>query len=463
MQKILKENYANSMGGSETSFRDRPINIDETGNRKWIRAKQPQGKWYTWRSLVAYLLLSFLVLAPLLRINGNPLMLFDIGHRQFYIFGISFWAQDTNILALIMAVVVVSIVLFTVVYGRIWCGWACPQTLFMEMVFRRIEYLFDGNYRKGNRKPSKGVKKFIKHLVFFLTAILITNVFLMWFIGPQGLLDLITSPIRDNWLGFLIMLGLSIFYFFIYAFFREQVCTMICPYGRMQGVLLDSRSNTVIYDYKRGEPRGAKTEGDCINCNQCVHVCPTGIDIKNGTQLECINCAACIDECNLVMKRIKKPENLIRFDSAVGIEQGKKVLGNARTYAYTTVLLILFGVLVASVIRRTDVESSILRVPGTMYQEVDSEIFSNMYRVKIINKTKSDKNLDIRLLSPEYGTIQLANPESQLPGNGALESILIIKLNKKLLEGKSTALKIGIFEGENLLETKNINFIGPAK
>lgn len=451
------------MKAPETSFRDRPINIDETGKRKWILAKQPKGKWYSRRSAVAWFLLGFLVLGPLLRINGNPLMLFDIGNRQFYIFGISFYTQDTNILALIMAVVVVSVVLFTVIYGRIWCGWACPQTIFMEMVFRRIEYLFDGNYRGGKKKPAKGFKRVLKYLVFFITALLIINVFLMWFVGPQGVLDIITEPISEHWLGFLIMLGLSSFYFWIYVYFREQVCTMICPYGRMQGVLLDSRSITVIYDYKRGEPRGVKADGDCINCNQCVTVCPTGIDIKNGTQLECINCTACIDECNLVMRRINKPENLIRFDSAEGVEKGRKVLGNTRTYAYTAVLLILFGVLISTIIRRTDVESSILRVPGTIYQEVDNNTLSNMYRIKIINKTKSDKTLIIRLLSPSEGEIQLANQETLLTGNGALESILIIKLDKEQLEGKSTAIKIGIFEGENLLEKTDINFIGPAK
>lgn len=450
------------MEKEETTFRDRPLILDESGNRKWILARQPQGKWYRRRSIVAFLLLAFLVLAPLIRINGNPLMLFDISHRQFYIFGISFWTQDTNILALIMAVAVVSVVLFTVVYGRIWCGWACPQTVFLEMVFRRIEYLFDGNYRGGPKKPGSPLRKFFKHLSFFLTSLLITHVLLMWFVGPQGLLDLVNAPIKENWLAFLIILGLSGFYYWIYAYFREQVCTMICPYGRMQGVLLDSRSNTVIYDYKRGEPRGAHAAGDCIDCHRCVRVCPTGIDIKNGTQLECINCAACIDECNQVMERIQKPANLIRFDSAQGIETGKKMLWNTRTYAYTAVLLILFSVLIASVIQRTEVESSILRVPGSLYQVVDGSTYSNMYRLKVINKTKTDKALDVRLLSPAHGELQLTGLENILSGNGALESILIIRLKKQALEGKSTPIEIGIFEGESLLERTSINFIGPS-
>ena len=450
------------MTEQESSYRDRPINIDDAGKRKWVIAKQPKGKWYTRRTILAWFLLAFLVLAPIIRINGNPLMLFDIAHRHFYIFGISIWAQDTNILALMMAVIVVSIVLFTVVYGRVWCGWACPQTLFMEMVFRRIEYLFDGNHRGGNHKKSTGFKALLKHMVFFIISMVITNVFIMWLMGPEGLLDLMKSPIKDNVLIFTVMLGLSIFYYWIYAHFREQVCTMICPYGRMQGVLLDSKSIAVIYDYKRGEPRGAKSEGDCIDCKQCVKVCPTGIDIKNGTQLECINCTACIDECNSVMRKIKKPKGLIRYDSHHGVESGKRVLGGTRTYAYTAVLVVLFGILLATIMRRTDVESSILRLQGTMYQEVDEQTLSNMYNLKIINKTKDDLDLDIKLLSPIEGSIQLATQEVLLKGNGHLETVLIIKIKKNNLKGKSTPIEIGIFDGEILLERSDNNFIGPG-
>ncbi len=450
------------MSKSEPSYRDRPINIDDTGKRKWIYARQPKGKWYTRRTIVAWFLLAFLILAPIIKIKGNPLMLFDIANRHFYIFGISIWAQDTNILALLMAVIVVSIVLFTVVYGRVWCGWACPQTIFLEMVFRRVEYLFDGNHRSGKNKKSSGFKAILKHISFFILAIFITNIFVMWLVGPERLLSIISSPIKENMLGFLVMLGLSIFYYWIYAFFREQVCTMICPYGRMQGVLLDSRSIAVIYDYKRGEPRGAKSDGDCIDCSQCVKVCPTGIDIKNGTQLECINCTACIDECNSVMRRIKKPENLIRYDSYQGIESGKRIIGHTRTYAYTAVLIVLFGILVGTIMKRTDVESSILRLQGTMYQQVDDLTLSNMYNLKIINKTKKEKMLDIRLISPEGGTVQLATENLVLPGNGHVETVLIVKLANNQLEGKSTPIEIGIFEGETLLERSDNNFIGPG-
>jgi cytochrome c oxidase accessory protein FixG len=452
---------------SQSTFRDRPVNIDESGKRKWIYAKQPKGKWYVRRTIVGWLAIAFLVLAPFIKINGNPLMLFDIANRKFSIFGQMIWAQDSYLLALIMAVTVIFIVLFTVIYGRLWCGWACPQTVFLEMVYRRIEYLFDGNYRnQGPNSKSTSTNYWLKigkHASFILVSIVITNIFLNWIVGPERLFEIITSPISENWFGFVAMLALSMFYYWIYAFFREQVCTMICPYGRIQGALLDSRTIGIIYDYKRGEPRGAKNSGDCINCHQCVTVCPTGIDIKNGSQLECINCTACIDECNIVMKKIRKPENLIRFDSVLGVETGKRSIFNGRTYAYSAVLLILIVVLVITVSNRKPLETTMLRIPGSTFQQVDSVTYSNLYQVKIINKTETDKNIQLRMVSPKSGNLQLATGQTGLEKQGMLESVLIVNLNKHDLAGGSTNIKIGIFEDETLLEVYSTNFIGPFK
>jgi cytochrome c oxidase accessory protein FixG len=259
------------------------------------------------------------------------------------------------------------------------------------------------------------------------------------------------------------MTGISGFYYWIFAFFREQVCTMVCPYGRIQGVLLDSRSITVSYDYKRGEPRGARNKGDCIDCRQCIAVCPTGIDIRNGTQLECVNCTACIDECNLVMQKVQKEPDLIRFDSAAGIETGKKALFNPRTYAYSAVLAILLVVLAFTVNRRKDIDISILRVPGALYQEIDSLTLSNIYNTKILNKSDRERELESRLLYPEEGSLQYAVPEIQIAPNGTYQSVLIVKIPKNILIGKSTGIKIGTFENGELIESTGINFIGPTK
>ena len=448
------------------TFRDRPININDRGQRNWIYARQPKGEWYTRRTVVAWLAISFLALAPFIKINGNPLMLFDVANRKFSIFGQLIWAQDTYLLALIMVVAVVFIVLFTVIYGRLWCGWACPQTIFLEMVYRRIEYLFEGNYRGGKGKQGMNSQNFFrklaKHAVFILVSILISNMFLNWIIGPERLWEIISEPISDHLFGFLCMLGISLFYYWIYAFFREQVCTMICPYGRLQGVLLDSKSVAVIYDYKRGEPRGPKSTGDCIDCHQCISVCPTGIDIKNGSQLECINCTACIDECNTVMKKINKPKNLIRFDSVHGIETGKRSVLNARTYAYSAVLIILIIILGITISNRKPIETTMLRVSGSIYQQVDSVTYSNLYLLKIINKTQKDKELQIKLIAPKTGIIQIATGQTTLKSEGTFQSVIIVDLNRKELTGKSTVIEVGIFEGETLLEHYTTNFLGPV-
>ncbi len=444
------------------TFRDRPINIDNTGKRKWIRAKQPKGKWYNRRTAFAWAMLLFLVVAPFIKINEKPFMLLNIVHRKFSIFGVIIWAQDSFLLAMIMIVTIVGIILITVAFGRVWCGWACPQTLFMEMIFRRIEYLFDGNYRKKKNSNSSPIKIVAKHFTFFITSVFFTHVFLNWFTGPERLFEIVSSPINQNLLGFIVMLAISFIYYWIYAFFREQVCTLICPYGRMQSVLVDSKTISVIYDYKRGEPRGGgNSTGDCIDCKRCIAVCPTGIDIKNGNQLECINCTACIDECNIVMKKINKAPNLIRFDSAFGVETGKKTIGNARIYAYSVVLAILFIILGFTVVNRKTVETSLLRLPGTMYQEIDSLTYSNIYNLNIINKTSNDKQLSIKLLKPENGEIQLINDNAFLTEQNTFETVLIIRLKNKDLTGKSTNITIGIYENKTLLETYKTNFIGP--
>lgn len=455
------------MEENNQSFRDRPTNVDDTGKSKKIYAKQPKGKWYNRRTWFAWLCILFLIFAPIIKINGNPLMLFDIANRKFSIFGNLVWAQDTFILALIMLIVVIFIVLFTVIFGRLWCGWACPQTIFLEMIFRRIEFLFEGNRRnKGNKEKDDFTKKILlilKHISFIIISIFFTNVFLMWFTGPWKLIEIITSPVQENKLGFLFMLAVSMFYYIVYAFLREQVCIFFCPYGRLQGVLLDSKSISVIYDYKRGEPRGAKNEGDCIDCGQCIAVCPTGIDIKNGSQFECINCTACIDECNTVMKKIKKPENLIRFDSVNGIETGKSSIANFRTYAYSAVLVVLIIVLGITVSKRSSVDVSIIRMPGTMYQQTDSLHITNIYNVKIINKTNHQKKIKIKLIDLPEGELQFTSDLTTLIADKASESVLVIKIPLTSLRSRTTDLKIGTYENNKLITVNKINFIGPQK
>ncbi|MEN8115703.1 MAG: cytochrome c oxidase accessory protein CcoG [Bacteroidota bacterium] len=453
------------MPTEELTFRDRPININEKGGRKWVYAKKPSGKWFTRRTIFSWAVLLFLVGAPFIRINGNPFILLDIANRKFIIFGAIFWAQDTFILALLMLSFVLFIVLFTVTFGRLWCGWACPQTIFLEMVFRKIEYLIEGDYKKRHKldegpwTTEKIFKKTLKHSTFILISVAMTNTFLMWFTGSERWFELIQEPIRQNLSGFIIMLVISGFFYWVYSFFREQICTMVCPYGRMQGVLLDSKSIVVSYDYKRGEPRGAKNTGDCIDCHQCISVCPTAIDIRNGTQLECINCTACIDQCNSVMKAVGKPTGLIRYASELNIRGGHPSIWNARNRAYSVVLLIIFSFFIYTLLSRPAIETTILRTPGLIYQEQENT-FSNVYNIKIVNKTHDEMPLEIKLISHD-GEIQMAGSQMTIKDQDMFESTFILFISKEQINSDKTEVEFGIYSNNELIETYTTTFVGP--
>ncbi|MEN8157283.1 MAG: cytochrome c oxidase accessory protein CcoG [Bacteroidota bacterium] len=451
---------------SDVSFRDRPINLDEKGRRKWVYAKRPRGKWYTRRTIFSWFVLLFFVAVPFIRINGNPFVLLDITGRKFILFGAIFWAQDTFILALLMLSFVLFIVLFTVTFGRLWCGWACPQTIFLEMVFRKIEYWIEGDYRKRHQLDEGGwtrekiLKRTAKHAVYILVSVAMTNTFLLWFIGTEKWSVLVSEPISENLSGFATMLMVSAFFYWVYSRFREQICTMVCPYGRMQGVLLDSKSIVVSYDYKRGEPRGAKTTGDCIDCRQCISVCPTGIDIRDGLQLECINCTACIDQCDSVMKATKKEPGLIRYDSDHGIKNGHTTLWSARNKAYSVVLLILFSFFIYTLLSRPVIETTILRTPGLLYQENPDQTISNIYNIKIVNKTHDKLPLEIRLISHQ-GEIRMAGGNMDVEDQARFESTFILYIPREQIESDKTSVEFGIYSNNELIETCKTSFVGP--
>ena len=321
------------------SFRDRLATVDAKGKRSWIFAQKPKGRFYNIRTLVS---LGFFILffsLPFIKMNGRPLFLFNIPEARFIIFGKIFWPQDFFILGVTMITFIVFVVLFTSAFGRLFCGWVCPQTVFMEMLFRKVEYLVEGDAAHQKMLKSSGWTgkkiriKLTKHLVFFFLAFIIANFFLSYIIGVEALKKIITEPVTEHAAGFFSLLIFSGVFYGVYAYFREQVCTVICPYGRLQSVLLDRNSMIVAYDYKRGEPRAKYKKlqyadvntGDCIDCFQCVKVCPTGIDIRNGTQMECVGCTACIDACNTMMDATAKPRGLIRYASENGIAEHKKL------------------------------------------------------------------------------------------------------------------------------------------
>ena len=465
--------------GYDNEFRDKLATVDEAGKRVWVYPKKPRGRYHNARILVAVILLLLLFSGPLIKVNGHAFMLFDIINRRFIIFGVPFWPQDFHIFVLALITFVVFIVLFTVVYGRVWCGWACPQTIFMEMVFRKIEYWIEGDagsQRKLNSMPwnqEKIIKKGSKHAVFILIAILISHTLMAYLVGIDEVKELITHSPIEHLAGFTGLVFFTGLFYFIFAFFREQACTEVCPYGRLQGVFLGKNSIVVMYDWLRGEPRGklkknetsiATDKGDCIDCKMCVHVCPTGIDIRNGTQLECVNCTACMDACDSVMDKVKRPSGLIRYASINSVEESRSNLFTTRVVGYSVVLVLLISLLSYFLISRSPIETTVLRVPGTLYQEQPNNRISNLYNIQFINKTFEAKNLSIKLEGFPDGTIKKVGESAlDIPANGDIDGIFFIELPKGSLKNAKTKLVIDVIENGQIIDKAKTTFFSPIK
>ncbi|EHQ43309.1 Putative electron transport protein yccM [Myroides odoratus] len=466
--------------GNNESFRDSISTIDKDGKRAWIYPKKPSGPFYNKRKIVSYLLLIFLIAAPFIKINGNQLLLFNVIDRKFNIFGFPFWPQDFYLVVISMIIGVVFVTLFTVSFGRIFCGWICPQTIFMEMVFRRIEYWIDGDrgaQMRLDKQPwnaEKIRKRLLKWFIFFVISFIIANVFLSYIIGSDAVLLMVEDGPFVHMGNFIGLIIFTCAFYFVFTWFREQVCVIACPYGRLQGVLLDNKSIIVAYDHVRGEStngraklkknidRKAEGFGDCIDCKQCVNVCPTGIDIRNGTQLECVNCTACIDECDFVMEKAGFPKGLIRYASEEEIVENKKYQFTPRQKGYTVVLSVLVVILIGLIFLRTDVEARVLRVAGKTFEHKGANI-SNVYTFKIMNKTMKDyDNLTFKVKKPEGAEVKMVGKDViEVKKENYSEGVLFIEIPQKDLDGYSTKVTIEVYDGDRLIQTTKTNFLGP--
>jgi len=444
-----------------------------SNSRKWMYPDIRKGKLYEYRSWLSYVYLILFFGVPFVKIGGQPVLLLNVIERRFVILGQVFWPQDFFLFVLAMLAGIVCIVLFTIAFGRVFCGWICPQTIFMEMVFRKIEVWIEGDARKrkkldeGKWTKEKVCKKVSKHVLFFLISFLIANTFLAYLIGSETLIRIVTEPVMQHWSGFFSIVIFTIVFYLVYSKVRELVCTVICPYGRLQGVLTDEHTLVVAYNYLRGEPRGKLSKkdetpkGDCVDCHLCVDVCPTGIDIRKGTQLECINCTACIDVCNHVMDKINKPLNLIGFYSEEMIKQDKKPSFTGRMKAYSVVICVLLIGLTYFMMQRSEIDVTILRSAGMLYQEQPGGYISNIYNADIINKTNSKRMISLISSNPSI-KIKYIQAPGMLDKEGTGKAVFFLMVPARQIHSMKTDIRIRVMDRNKLLQTINTTFIGPV-
>jgi len=460
------------------SFRDELASVARDGRRKWVHARQPSGPLYRARTVLSVFLIGFLFAAPFVTIGGQPLMMLNVLERKFVLFSALFRPQDFYLVVLLALTVVVSLALVTVVAGRVWCGWLCPQTVFMEMLFRKLEYLIEGSAEqqlrrdRGSWTRDKVLRKGAKHAVFFALSFVIANVFLAWIIGARELRIIVTDPPADHLVGLLSIVIFSFVFYMVFARFREQACVLACPYGRVMSALTDDRTVTVTYDWRRGEPRRgligggtareASAAGDCIDCHQCVTVCPTGIDIRDGIQLECVNCAACVDACNSVMQRVRRPRGLIRFTSDRAIRDGRASWLTARSAGYGGVWLILVAALTFSFVSRHDIDVLILRQPGTLYTTLAGGDVANFYEVQVLNRRGRQETFTIEALEPRGATVTTLGQLGQIEPYGVAEGRLLLRVPPDSLLGTSTPVRFAVRTQAGMVQTIDSAFVGPA-
>ena len=454
------------------TYRDSIGTMEQSGKRKWVFPRKPKGKFTNYRNLVSSLLLVIYFTVPFLKINGNPFFLFNVIDREFFIFGQPFYPQDFFILTLGAIASLIFIIIFTIVFGRIFCGWICPQTIFLEFIFRKIEYAIEGDRNKQMKldrqkwNSEKIWKRSLKWSIYVVISLIITHFMLMYIVGYKEIFRIISEGPFAHPTNFIVMVLFTAAFYFVFAWFREQVCTLVCPYGRLQGVLIDKDTINVFYDFNRGENRAkwrkgedrkAVGKGDCIDCHQCVVVCPTGIDIRDGQQLECVNCTACIDACDEVMVKVGLPKGLIRYASENEIEQKTQFKFTGRMKGFSVVLALLVGFLGFLLYNRGEMEAKFIKPAGSTFFVRDGKI-TNTYNYTFLNKTNDKKTVTIKVIEPDHGeiiysasskitierdkiskgTINISFPESEMKLSKQNITIGVYDMNGKLVDSYQT-------------------------
>ncbi len=404
--------------------------LEQDGSRRWLKPKLSTGPWWHRRRAVAYVLMVIFVFVPYLRVAGKPIIQLDIAARQFTILGHTFLPTDTLLLALTMLTAFISIVFITAVTGRAWCGWACPQTVYIEYLFRPIDRLFEGTAGKGGQPkvPLTVPAQIARFAVYILLNMFLAHTFLSYFVGTEKLAMWIRSSPFEHPVAFIVMATTTGLLTYDFYFFREQTCLIACPYGRFQSVMLDPQSLIVAYDYNRGEPRKKGKHrpedkaGHCVDCNQCVVVCPTGIDIRNGLQMECINCTQCIDACDAVMAKVGLPPGLIRYSSEDSLANKPKRFLRARTLIYPLLLVVVVSGLAYAITTKYGFDARVIRGKGAPFTTVDRGLISNTLNLRLVNRTEIPQTYSLAITTPatvkleviDESTLSIASGQSKM-------------------------------------------------
>jgi len=442
--------------------------LNEDGSRRWIRPKLSRGPWLRRRVIVGWALILLFTAIPYVKVRGKPLILLDVPHRQFTVFGTTFLPTDSMFLMLLLVGLFVGIFLITAIFGRVWCGWACPQTVYMELVYRPIERLFEGNRAHQLRLDREGPdgRRILKNAVFVVVSIFLAHTFLAYFVGVTALFEWVTGPPGEHWAAFVLATAVAGLMFLDFGVLREQVCLVACPYGRFQSVLLDRRSLIVGYDATRGEPRGAlragqAARGDCIDCAACVITCPTGIDIRGGLQMECIHCTQCMDACDVVMAKTGKPKGLIRYGSRDEFEGRPRRLLRPRVVIYPLIMLLVWGGLAYALSHRGSADVTVLRGIGAPYGVLPDGQISNQLRVKIVNRSPAPRRYtisirraaDLTLVSPD-------NPIEVPAGASATASVFVMAQARAIPHGVRE-IEVGVADDAGFETETHYRLLGP--
>lgn len=467
--------------------------LEHDGSRRWLYPKLSKGPYLLWRRVVAWVLIGIFTVIPFIKINDQPAILLDILRREFHIFGIMFLPTDTFLLALLVLSVFLSIFIITALFGRVWCGWACPQTVYMEFLFRPIERFFDGRSGLGGKpaKPPAPWRTLAKYIVFYALCLHLTHVFLAYFVGIDQLFEWSLGSPLNHPIAFTFIIAVSAALMFHASIFREQLCIVACPYGRMQSVLLDQSSMIISYDEARGEKRGKlgkskrdafkeknKTEsertvgldvlqlqGDCIDCGECVTTCPTGIDIRDGLQLECIGCAQCIDACNTIMARVGRPKGLIRYTSQQAMEGSGtghcRGILRPRVFIYAALLTVVFGAFLFALTNRSMADVTPIREKGRPFVVLEAGDILNQMRLKIVNRDRVAHAYIVEIIEPAGVTLTMQGGSLTLePGKPQSISVDLTAPFEMFTAGRLD-VRLVVSDGEQVVAEEVFQMKGP--